>query len=159
MGRKSLPLDRAQEMGRDFFFSRPSLTGPHARVPIRKALLMKSVLPGAVVAILLAGAAGASNRCYDCQLSECWSSIMYPYKNCIASSSGACEAFTDCWGASARLDGSTASEVRISCNAPAQWELIRSESFTGLHQSNRYDWKVTAVRVQPTLASAGVRHE
>lgn len=85
------------------------------------------------------------------------SSIMFPYKNCASSSTGACDAFDDCeyWLASARNDaGSTASEVVVSCKNRPRWDVVRSESYSGLQVPRTFEWRLMTATVQPALASA-----
>jgi len=117
---------------------------------------MKRALFVAVVLLCLAVPVTAAPTCYNCQGGTCWSSIMFQYKNCASSSTGACDAFDDCpyWLAS-RLDANGAA-VTVSCASQPPWDLISSESFSGLQQNDKpVEWQVTAVTVQPAAGNAG----
>lgn len=64
---------------------------------------------------------------------------MYWHKSCIANS-WSCYAFDDCpyW-----LADNTA------CKQKQQWQLARSETFTGLKVSQRIEWRLSGSVVKP----------
>ena len=114
---------------------------------------MKTGVITAVVFMLFAGVVSAAPTCYTCQ-NGCMSSIMFQYKNCASSSTGACDAFDDCpyWGPVAA--NMSEPGLRVSCKYRQQWDLVRSETFSGMQEATRTEWRLMSARVQPAVASA-----
>ena len=105
--------------------------------------------------LLVATPATAAPTCYNCQNGQCWSSIMFEYRNCISSSTGACDAWEDCpyWLASADNHAGTAN-VQVSCKNRSEWELVASDSFSAVQdRAPKLEWRVTGATVQSTVAS------
>jgi hypothetical protein len=97
------------------------------------------------ILVLISTSVIAQPSCVMCQGIECWHSFLYEYKNCLANETS-CYTFDHCpyWGASA------------SCNDRLGLQLVRSETFTGLRESNRTDWRLKSSDVRPAATVADV---